>query len=464
MSVDTPTLILSVLEHLAASEAVLPSAESRSSVASAISSLSSAFDVSLDNAKQVRELSLKPHTLELVFRAGCASLGAKSAAQQLAELQSSEAFSQFVKVVSAKGYFKGVEEGSEGYDERMSKLVAKFKARTEAASGGPAVEEAGSSSSSSARSAASAPVSTAPAARSAAAPSSGAKAADEKKAEEVKGEGNKLLLAKDYEGAERCYSEALELSPDGPNSHVYLCNRAAALCYLGRNDDAVVDCQEAIDLNPSYAKAYTRLGYAYFQLEDYEASVKAYKKSLEIEPGNAANAKSLRRAISKLGAAGGSADEISTRGAGGAGGSGGGMPDLSGLAAMMGGAGAGGGAGGAGGGLASMLQGLAGAGGGAEGGGGGGAGGLAGMLNNPNMMAQAQQMMQNPAMMAQVQNMMSNPAMMQGLMGMMGGGAGGGGGGGPDLSALAGMMGGGGGAPGSGGTGGTGNADDDHTS
>lgn len=211
---------------------------------------------------QVRELSLKPHTLASVFRAGCASLGAKSAAQQLAELQSSEAFGQFVKVVSAKGYFKGVQEGSEGYDERMSKLVAKFKARTEAASGGPAVEEAGSSSSS--RSAASAPAP--PAARSAAAPSTGAKAADEKRAEEVKGEGNKLLLAKDYEGAERCYTEALELSPDGPNSHVYLCNRAAALCYLGRNDDAVVDCQEAIDLNPSYAKAFTRLGYAYFQV------------------------------------------------------------------------------------------------------------------------------------------------------------------------------------------------------
>ena len=91
-------------------------------------------------------------------------------------------------------------------------------------------------------------------------------AADQKKAEEVKGAGNELLLAKDYTGAERCYTKALELSPDGPNSHVYLCNRAAALSYLGRNEGAVVDCQEAIDLNPSYAKAYTRLGYAFFQV------------------------------------------------------------------------------------------------------------------------------------------------------------------------------------------------------
>lgn len=265
MSADTATMILSVLEHLSAIESDHPE-ESRAQLRSAMESLSVAFDVSLDDPKQTRELSLKPHTLASIFTAGAASLGAKSSAQQLAELQSSEAFSQFVKVVSAKGYFKGVEEGSSGYDDRMSKLVAKFKARTEAASGGPAVEEAGSSTSRAAPPAAAGAAAAAGAGAAAPAPSTGAKAAAEKKAEEVKGQGNKLLLAKDYEGAERCYTEALELSPEGPNSHVYLCNRAAALCYLGKNGDAVVDCQEAIDLNPSYAKAYTRLGYAFFQV------------------------------------------------------------------------------------------------------------------------------------------------------------------------------------------------------
>lgn len=272
MSADTTTMMFSVLEHLSSVESDHPE-ESRAHLQSAMESLSAAFNVSLDDSKQTRELSLKPHTLSSIFSAGAASLGAKSSAQQLAELQSSDAFGQFVKVVSAKGYFKGVEEGSSGYDERMSKLVSKFKARTEAASGGPAVEEAGSSTSRAAPGdaaskggAAAAAAGGAAAARAAAPPSTGAKAAAEKKAEEVKGQGNRLLLAKDYEGAERCYTEALELSPDGPNSHVYLCNRAAALCYLGKNGDAVVDCQEAIDLNPSYAKAYTRLGYAFFQV------------------------------------------------------------------------------------------------------------------------------------------------------------------------------------------------------
>lgn len=49
---DTSTMMLSVLEHLAAAETDMPS-ESRQHVTSAIASLSSAFDLSLDNPKQV---------------------------------------------------------------------------------------------------------------------------------------------------------------------------------------------------------------------------------------------------------------------------------------------------------------------------------------------------------------------------------------------------------------------------
>ncbi|KAG7662223.1 SRP54 [[Candida] subhashii] len=66
-------------------------------------------------------------------------------------------------------------------------------------------------------------------------------------------------------------------------------------------------------------------------------------------------------------------------------------------------------------------------GGGAGGAGGaGGPGGLAGMMNNPQMMQQAQQMMrQNPQMMQQAQQMMQNPGMMQKMMQQFGGGFGG---------------------------------------
>ncbi|EGV63924.1 signal recognition particle protein [Yamadazyma tenuis ATCC 10573] len=66
--------------------------------------------------------------------------------------------------------------------------------------------------------------------------------------------------------------------------------------------------------------------------------------------------------------------------------------------------------------IQNMMQGMGGA------GGPGGPGGMAGLMNNPNVMAQAQQMMQDPNMMAQAQQMMRNPGMMQRMMSQFGGG------------------------------------------
>lgn len=80
MSADTPTVIFSVLEHLATLEPDHPE------IKAVMASLSSAFNVDIEDPKQARELSLEPHTLASIFEAGARSLGAKSAAQQLAEV------------------------------------------------------------------------------------------------------------------------------------------------------------------------------------------------------------------------------------------------------------------------------------------------------------------------------------------------------------------------------------------
>lgn len=66
--------------------------------------------------------------------------------------------------------------------------------------------------------------------------------------------------------------------------------------------------------------------------------------------------------------------------------------------------------------MQNMMQGLGGPGAGA------GPGGMAGLMNNPNIMAQAQKMMQDPNMMQQAQQMMRNPGMMQRMMSQFGGG------------------------------------------
>lgn len=65
--------------------------------------------------------------------------------------------------------------------------------------------------------------------------------------------------------------------------------------------------------------------------------------------------------------------------------------------------------------MQNMMQGMGGA---------GGMPNMAGLMNNPNIIAQAQQMMKDPNMMAQAQQMMRNPGMMQRMMSQFGGGMG----------------------------------------
>ena len=234
-----------------------------------------------------------------------------------------------------------------------------------------------------------------------------AKAADQTAlADEKKSEGNGLLAKKKYKEAITCYSEAIALCPKGPSSHIYYCNRAAARCHMQEYRDAISDCKESIACKKDYTKAYSRLGLAHFFLKEYDDSIAAYEEGLQLEPNN----QSIRDSLEQAKTAKSKEPSSTTMGTPNPSG----MPDLSSLAGMMGGGGAGG--------MPDMSK----------------------IMQNPQMMAMAQEMMKNPQMMQQAMSMM------QGM-----GGGGGGAGGMPDLSALAGMMGnmGGGGGGGSSGNG-----------
>lgn len=202
------------------------------------------------------------------------------------------------------------------------------------------------------------------------------------KGEALKLEGNRAMARKDFNEAISKYTEALKIIP---SNAVYLSNRAAAYSSNKQHDLAAKDAEEAIKSDPSYAKAYSRLGLLKFALGDAKAAMEAYKKGIEAEGDSPSESmkKGFETAKSRvqsdletsLGSSNSSTETPSARdtpaaslnpGAGG-------MPDLS---SMFGGAG----------------------------------GGMADIFNNPQIMQAAQQMMSNPLA---LQNLMSNPAVLQ---------------------------------------------------
>jgi tetratricopeptide (TPR) repeat protein len=96
---------------------------------------------------------------------------------------------------------------------------------------------------------------------------------DSKVAEGLKQEGNKLLASKDFKGAVEKYTKAIEADP---NNAVYYANRAAAYSQLQEHESAVYDAKKALQVNPNYSKAYSRLGHAEFCLGNYDNAVDAY--------------------------------------------------------------------------------------------------------------------------------------------------------------------------------------------
>jgi tetratricopeptide (TPR) repeat protein len=122
----------------------------------------------------------------------------------------------------------------------------------------------------------------------------------EKEAEHFKTRGNSLMTNRDYEEALDNYNQAIACSPNGTQSHVYYSNRAAALCYLERYNEAEADSLKSLRLEPTYGKAHARLGLSRFFLHKYAGAVEAYTHALKHDPHNAASRSYLAKARARL--------------------------------------------------------------------------------------------------------------------------------------------------------------------
>lgn len=99
----------------------------------------------------------------------------------------------------------------------------------------------------------------------------------------LKEKGNSALQDKRFEEAIKYYTEAIALDA---NNHVLYSNRSAAYAKAGQYEQALADAEKTVNLKPDWAKGYSRKGSALAYLGKLDASIKAYKTGLQLDPNN----------------------------------------------------------------------------------------------------------------------------------------------------------------------------------
>ena len=100
-------------------------------------------------------------------------------------------------------------------------------------------------------------------------------------AEVMRSQGQFLLSQKDYDGALKCFDEAIGVNPDQPDNHEA---RGLALFSLKRYDDAMQSFDKAIDLSPNSPLVYTHRARIKAIKEDYTAAISELNNALQLAP------------------------------------------------------------------------------------------------------------------------------------------------------------------------------------
>nr|CCC89705.1 conserved hypothetical protein [Trypanosoma congolense IL3000] len=128
-------------------------------------------------------------------------------------------------------------------------------------------------------------------------------------------QGKEAMLKGEYLSAVRHFTKAIELHTKcaaGENGStggsggsvsgdlaVLLCNRSAAYARSCRWAESVEDGLKAIELHPTYARAFFRVGYAQHRLNHIKEAHSALRRCLELEPSHA-EAKDLMAEVERL--------------------------------------------------------------------------------------------------------------------------------------------------------------------
>ncbi|KAI5064276.1 hypothetical protein GOP47_0020946 [Adiantum capillus-veneris] len=95
--------------------------------------------------------------------------------------------------------------------------------------------------------------------------------------EDIKNAGNAQYKMGHFSEALALYDKSIGICP---NYAPYRSNRAAALAGLGRVGEAVLECEEAIKLDPQYLRAHQRAAHLYLRLGMIESAKRLFRASM----------------------------------------------------------------------------------------------------------------------------------------------------------------------------------------
>jgi tetratricopeptide (TPR) repeat protein len=103
---------------------------------------------------------------------------------------------------------------------------------------------------------------------------------------------------RDYGSELLIWQDTVEKRPANARARTHL---GIALAHVGRLDDAIGQCKEAVRLNPHYADGQINLGFVLFHLGRLQEAIGHYEQALRIQPECAEAHNNLANALAQLG-------------------------------------------------------------------------------------------------------------------------------------------------------------------
>ncbi|GAB2274116.1 Hsp70-Hsp90 organizing protein 2 [Dionaea muscipula] len=116
-------------------------------------------------------------------------------------------------------------------------------------------------------------------------------------ADEEREKGNEFFKQQKYPEAIRHYTEAIKRNP---KDHKAYSNRAASYTKLGAMPEGLKDAEKCIELDPTFAKGYTRKGAVQFFMKEYDKALETYQEGLKLEPNNPELLDGVKRCVQQI--------------------------------------------------------------------------------------------------------------------------------------------------------------------